>query len=86
MNIYDKLEQIRSKPEHIRMRYVWLAVFIFMVFVLIIWIFSIKSEQVSQPLIPTEVTNSDVVNQFNEQKDSLQGAVRKFTERGNQPK
>lgn len=43
MNINKKIEEIRKKPEHIRMQYVWGAVFISMVFIFIIWLFSIKT-------------------------------------------
>lgn len=42
MNINDKIEEIRQKPEHIRMRYVWGSVFVVMILILIVWFFSIK--------------------------------------------
>ena len=42
MSILDKIEEIIKKPEHIRLRYVWIGVFISMIFVVIIWIFSFK--------------------------------------------
>jgi hypothetical protein len=42
MNLSDKIEEIRNKPEHVRIRYVWISVLIVMVFILIIWIFSLK--------------------------------------------
>ena len=41
MGIKEKIEEIRSKPEHIRMRYVWGSVAVSMIFIIIIWIFSI---------------------------------------------
>jgi hypothetical protein len=75
MSLENKLDEIRKKPEHIRMRYVWLSVAVVMVFVIIIWIFSLKSSQNNEPLIPTTITNSDVVGQFQEQKDSLKNTV-----------
>lgn len=43
MNIGNKIEEIRSKPEHIRERYVWMAVAICMLLVAGLWIFSFKS-------------------------------------------
>jgi hypothetical protein len=43
MYIEDKIKEIRSKPEHVRERYVWIAVFICMLFVLSIWLFSFKT-------------------------------------------
>ena len=42
MDLNKKIDEIRSKPEHIRLRYVWGAVGICMFFILVFWIFSIK--------------------------------------------
>ena len=44
MGIMDKIENIRQKPEHIRMRYVWFLVTIVMIFILALWIFSLNAE------------------------------------------
>lgn len=41
-NINKKIEEIREKPEHIRMRYVWGCVIVSMLFIFLIWIFSVK--------------------------------------------
>lgn len=78
MSIYDKLEEIRKKPEHIRMRYVWMMVIISMVFVIAIWIFSLKGNQENKPLIPEEIKSSEIVNQFKEQKETLKGVTEGF--------
>lgn len=43
MNITEKIEKIRKKPEHIRERYVWAAVGICMLLIFVIWIFSLKN-------------------------------------------
>lgn len=45
MNIWDKIEEIRQKPEHIRMRYVWGMVAISMIFVISLWFLSILSQK-----------------------------------------
>lgn len=42
-NISDKIEQIRKKPEHIRIRYVWGCVAASMVLIVVIWFFSIAA-------------------------------------------
>ena len=42
MNISKKIEEIRKKPEHVRLRYVWGAVVVSMFFIILIWVFSIK--------------------------------------------
>jgi urea transporter len=75
MGLYEKIEEIRSKPEHIRMRYVWAMVAITMLFVLVIWFFSLKSGQAADPIIPSAITNSDAMSQLQQQKDSLQNTA-----------
>ena len=42
LNIEQKIEEIRQKPEHIRLRYTWGMVAVSMVAVLTIWFVSIK--------------------------------------------
>lgn len=42
MDISKKIEEIRQKPEHIRIRYVWGSVAVSMVMIVIIWIFSLE--------------------------------------------
>lgn len=44
MNIQRKIEEIRRKPEHIRIRYVWFLTAFCMFFVLLIWEISIKTD------------------------------------------
>lgn len=43
MNITDKIEEIRQKPEHERVRYVWAMVSVSMIFIIFIWFFSFKN-------------------------------------------
>jgi hypothetical protein len=43
MNIQTKIEKIRSQPEHIRMRYTVVSVFISMLFISVLWIFSVTA-------------------------------------------
>jgi cytoskeletal protein RodZ len=40
--ILQKLDEIRQKPEHVRIWYVWACVFVVMFFVVVIWIFSLQ--------------------------------------------
>jgi Tfp pilus assembly protein PilN len=42
LDINKKIEEIRRKPEHERMRYVWGSVAVCMVFVFLVWILSVK--------------------------------------------
>lgn len=45
MNLHHKIEEIRQKPEHIRVRYVWAMVGISMAIVIGIWFISLKAEK-----------------------------------------
>jgi uncharacterized protein YpmS len=67
MGIFDKIDQIRQKPEHIRMRYVLLCVGISMFFVIIFWIFSMQN----QPTPNNTSDTSGILEQFSQQKETL---------------
>jgi len=43
MDILEKIEEIRKKPEHIRRRYVWVMVLVCAFFIFLIWILSFKN-------------------------------------------
>lgn len=43
MGIFEKIEQVRNKPEHVRRLYVIVCVIVSMVFVLGIWFVTLKS-------------------------------------------
>lgn len=68
-----KVEEIRKKPEHIRMRYVWFFVAVSMLFVIIIWIFSLVTSQQNTRTDSTnsDPFNSDIFDQFGDQKKAL---------------
>ncbi|MFA5777250.1 MAG: hypothetical protein WC906_02320 [Parcubacteria group bacterium] len=55
MDINKKIEEIRQKPERIRLQYVWSLVSISMFFIIIIWIFSL-GESIKK--IPTTDTSA----------------------------
>lgn len=40
--IERKIEEIRQKPEHVRVWYAWVGVFVVMFFVVLIWIFTLQ--------------------------------------------
>ena len=75
MNIQKKLEEIRQKPEHIKLRYTYFSVAISMFFIIILWFFSIKSRQDDSldPVLDSDQGN--IINQLGEQKQSLQNAA-----------
>jgi uncharacterized protein YlxW (UPF0749 family) len=72
MNLSEKIEEIRQKPEHIRLRYVWFLVALSMTFIFIIWIFSLKSQRVSAPTIQDNLVSPDLKEELQAQKESLQ--------------
>jgi predicted PurR-regulated permease PerM len=75
MNLQDKIDEIRQKPEHIRLRYVWVLTAISMIFVIIIWILSAKSQL--SGLSAPQLTNDQqgVLDEFGQQKQSIQDAT-----------
>ena len=78
VNLTEKLENIRRKPEHIRLRYVWALVAISMFFIIIIWFFSLKSSQTQTASPLNSVDTSAITEQFNTGKQSLQNASEGF--------
>jgi len=74
MNLTEKIENIRQKPEHIRLRYVWFLVVLCMTFILIIWIFSLKSQPASAPIIQDNFISPNLTEEFQTQKESWQEA------------
>lgn len=77
MNLMDKIEEIRQKPEHERLRYVWFMVGISMLVIIFVWAVSFKSmfrgnEQVNSgnDVVDTlEIEKKDILeNNSNENK------------------
>lgn len=76
MNLTEKIEEIKRKPEHIRLRYVWFFVLISMIAVIIIWIFSIKAtiQNESGNINPASSIES-FSSQMSEEKEAMQSAI-----------
>lgn len=71
MDIFEKIDQIREKPEHVRIFYVWFFVVIFMIFVVFVWFISLKSslrnstkslQEENKMDIMEEIKNSSNIN------------------------
>lgn len=78
MSLTDQIEKIRRKPEHIRMRYVLAMVVFSTVFILGIWIISLKSDNNSE----TENQNfktDEIFDRLNEGKEILENTPEGFT-------
>jgi hypothetical protein len=78
MKLAEKIETIRQKPEHIRLRYVWFLVVLCMTFIFIIWIFSLKGKPVSAPVIQDNIISPDLTEEFQAQKESWQETQQQF--------
>lgn len=76
MGVYEKIEEIRNKPEHIRMRYVWFMVIVSTIAIIFLWWFSFKSKQVEVNTALENVHSSDTIPQINEQADALKNTVK----------
>jgi len=81
MNITEKVEQIRQKPEHIRLRYVWFFVSLGMAIVLIVWFFSVKMQMMQFDGAANNANMTEdigtAINQFSQQGASIKDAVDK---------
>lgn len=69
MGLSQKLEEIKQKPEHIRIRYVWISVLVSMFLIVIIWFFSIQARIASVGEKSIKATGN-LQEQFNKLKDS----------------
>ena len=78
MNINNKLEEIRRKPEHIRLRYVWAMVAVSMALILAIWFISFKSSREEALPAVDNLNTSVITDQFNQGKESLKNASEGF--------
>ncbi|MFA6183916.1 MAG: hypothetical protein WC682_02320 [Parcubacteria group bacterium] len=63
MSLIDKIEEIRQKPEHEKIRYVWAMVAICMFFVIFIWIFSVKSMFRGREIINSGTDTTTILEQ-----------------------
>ena len=84
MNIFDKIEEIRSKPEHVRLRWAWGLTAVFMVGIIFLWLIILKSQSFNFSQKFPE-SNSDFSVNFNEQKKSLKDAVGQLKNAVNDP-
>ena len=91
MNIQNKIDEIRRKPEHIRIRYAWACSIAVTFLVVIIWIVSLVAENKKENAAELIPNKDEIVNQFNglnDQKKSIEDAAKQIknsAEQQNQP-
>jgi hypothetical protein len=83
MGLIEKIEEIRKKPDHIKLRYVWFFVIICMFLIISIWFLSLradlsdsflKKKRVPQETSEIQQSSSDFFQEINKQKDALKNA------------
>jgi sugar phosphate permease len=75
MNFQNKIDEIRNKPEHIRIRYALVFTAIFTILIVIIWFFSIKGQESKSGNSSVNAEEGEIINQFQEQKKSMQNVT-----------
>ncbi|PIP27866.1 MAG: hypothetical protein COX29_04225 [Candidatus Moranbacteria bacterium CG23_combo_of_CG06-09_8_20_14_all_35_22] len=79
MSIFDKIEQIRRQPEHIRLRWVWGLTAFGMIFILIIWMISFSAQfENTDDSEKENILNSQVIEDLTTQKESIQDATKQM--------
>lgn len=83
MSIQEKIDTIRNKPEHIRLRWAWGLTFFFTFCVILLWTFSLKinSAKKDAGLTPER---QNFLNEFETQKKSLEDATKNLKDITNQ--
>lgn len=71
MGLQDKIDEIRRKPEHIRIRYVWMCVAVSMVLIIVIWIISLVAQN-KQKNSADALSKQQLMEQFKDQKKSIE--------------
>jgi hypothetical protein len=69
--IEQKIEKIRREPEHIRLRYIYGIIAVFMVFVVVLWFFSFFTN-IKQDDAISKLNAQKIIDDFQAQKKSLQ--------------
>ncbi len=73
VDIFKKIDEIRKKPEHIRMRYVWTMVTIFAFLIFLIWMISLKSSlsNFDQKPVEESVVKKEIIENLKESGKAL---------------
>ena len=71
VKIEQKIEEIREKPEHIRVHYIYGIIAVFMIFVVALWFFSFFTNTKENDAI-SKLNAQKIINDFQTQKKSLQ--------------
>jgi hypothetical protein len=75
MGISEKIDHIRQQPERIRMRYVWICTIVSMVFVLVIWIFSLVASKEPEENPAVSQSTREMFENLSSQKKSMESTA-----------
>ncbi|HPN96874.1 MAG TPA: hypothetical protein PLK35_03845 [Candidatus Moranbacteria bacterium] len=71
MNIKDKIEEIKQKPEHVRIRYAWGLSFFCTLIIVIIWLITLVAQKdTTDDSLP--MPNQEILDEFQEQKTEIE--------------
>lgn len=77
MGLVEKIEAIKRQPEHVRLRYVWLSVFVSMVFIISLWIFSLQVDNKNKTESLNQIVNLEGLGaEIEQQKNTAQQTVK----------
>lgn len=78
MNIFNKIDEIRKQPDHIRLRWAWGLTAVGMFFIIIIWMisFSAQISSLNSEKKPVNNTNNgSAMQELSAQKKSIEDAT-----------
>jgi hypothetical protein len=75
MNVFDKIDEIRKKPEHIRLRWAWGLTAVGTVLIVIIWMISFASQMNSDVEDTQAINTNQIMTGLKDQKKSIEDSA-----------
>lgn len=75
MSIQEKIDEIRKKPEHIRLRWAWGLTAVSIFLIIIIWLTSVRFQVRNSQKETSNTNQEDLLEQFGQDKKSLKDAT-----------
>lgn len=87
MSLAEKIEEIKRKPEHIRLRYVWFFVSLSMFFIITLWIFSLQADNAGKKEDTNQIMDLNSFGaELEQQKKELQQTTKNIQDGGEEIK
>jgi hypothetical protein len=81
MSLTDFLEKIQRKPRYVRLQILWLAVFICMVFIVSLWVVSLKSSLPETTAEKAKTPLDEIKKEIPSLKETLKASIGAFFEK-----